>query len=160
MPAPAIPQRSRRDLRGFIALLEARGQLRRISAPVDPDLELAAIADRVLAMGGPALLFENVIGSPMPVAVNLLGTVERVLWSMGMEEPQELETLGERLALLQQPRPPKGLKEVARFGRQAVTNNGTGLTTARERVPLVVLMKIRLPPTNSRVTASGELPRS
>jgi len=116
MPAPAIPQRSRRDLRGFIALLEARGQLRRISAPVDPDLELAAIADRVLAMGGPALLFENVIGSPMPVAVNLLGTVERVLWSMGMEEPQELETLGERLALLQQPRPPKGLKEVARFG--------------------------------------------
>ena len=116
MPAPAIPQRSRRDLRGFIALLESRGQLRRISAPVDPDLELAAIADRVLAMGGPALLFENVIGSPMPVAVNLLGTVERVLWSMGMEEPQELETLGERLALLQQPRPPKGLKEVARFG--------------------------------------------
>ena len=116
MPAPAIPQRSRRDLRGFMALLESRGQLRRISAPVDPDLELAAIADRVLAMGGPALLFENVIGSPMPVAVNLLGTVERVLWSMGMEEPQELETLGERLALLQQPRPPKGLKEVARFG--------------------------------------------
>ena len=116
MPAPAIPQRSRRDLRGFIALLESRGQLRRITAPVDPDLELAAIADRVLAMGGPALLFENVIGSPMPVAVNLLGTVERVLWSMGMEEPQELETLGERLALLQQPRPPKGLKEVARFG--------------------------------------------
>ena len=50
-----------RDLRGFLKLLEQKGQLRRITAPVDPDLELAAIADRVLAMGGPALLFENVI---------------------------------------------------------------------------------------------------
>ncbi|MEY3735486.1 MAG: hypothetical protein RLZZ624_545, partial [Cyanobacteriota bacterium] len=83
---------------------------------MDADLELAAIADRVLAQGGPALLFENVIGSTMPVAVNLLGTVERVVWSMGMEAPEELEALGEKLALLQQPRPPKGLKEVGRFG--------------------------------------------
>ena len=98
-----------RDLRGFLQLLERRGQLRRISAPVDPDLELTAIADRVLAMGGPALLFENVIGSSMPVAVNLLGTVERVVWSMGMERAEELEVLGAKLALLQQPRPPKGL---------------------------------------------------
>ena len=60
-----------RDLRDFLKLLEERGQLRRITAPVDPDLELAAIADRVLAAGGPALLFENVIGSSMPVAVNI-----------------------------------------------------------------------------------------
>jgi 4-hydroxy-3-polyprenylbenzoate decarboxylase len=70
---------TRRDLRDFLSLLEQRGRLRRISAPVDPDLELAAIADRVLARGGPALLFENVIGSSMPVAINLLGTQERVL---------------------------------------------------------------------------------
>ena len=105
-----------RDLRGFLALLEARGRLRRITAPVDPDLELAAIADRVLACGGPALLFENVIGSSMPVAINLLGTQERVLWSLGMERPEELEALGEKLALLQQPRPPKGAAELRRFG--------------------------------------------
>ena len=116
MAATAPPQRSRRDLRGFIELLESRGALRRISAPVDPDLELAAIADRVLAAGGPGLLFENVIGSSMPVAVNLLGTQERVLWSLGMEQPEELEALGERLALLQQPRPPKGAREAVRFG--------------------------------------------
>ena len=45
-----------RDLRGFLKLLEDRGQLRRITAPVDPDLELAATADRVLSQGGPALL--------------------------------------------------------------------------------------------------------
>jgi 4-hydroxy-3-polyprenylbenzoate decarboxylase len=109
-----------RDLRDFLRLLEQRGQLRRINAPVDPDLELAAIADRVLGLGGPALLFENVIGSPMPVAVNLLGTVERVVWSMGMERPEELEALGEKLALLQQPRPPKGLGELRRYGGLAL----------------------------------------
>ncbi|MEB3322587.1 MAG: UbiD family decarboxylase [Synechococcaceae cyanobacterium] len=108
--------RQGRDLRAFLELLDRRGQLRRITAPVDPDLELAAIADRVLAMGGPALLFENVIGSTMPVAVNLLGTVQRVVWSLGMEEADELEALGERLALLQQPRPPKGAAELRRFG--------------------------------------------
>ena len=83
-----------RDLRGFLKLLEDRGQLRRITAPVDPDLELAAIADRVLSQGGPALLFENVIGSSMAVAVNTLGTVERVVWSMGLERAEQLEELG------------------------------------------------------------------
>ena len=106
-----------RDLRGFLKLLEDRGQLRRITAPVDPDLELAAIADRVLSQGGPALLFENVIGSSMPVAVNTLGTVERVVWSMGLERAEQLEELGSRLALLQQPRPPKGLNETKQFAR-------------------------------------------
>jgi 4-hydroxy-3-polyprenylbenzoate decarboxylase len=108
---------AQRDLRDFLKLVEERGQLRRITAPVDPDLELAAIADRVLALGGPALLFENVIGSPMPVVVNLLGTVERVVWSMGLERLEQLEELGSRLALLQQPRPPKGLRESASFAR-------------------------------------------
>ncbi len=103
------------DMRGFLHLLEQRGQLRRISAPVDPDLEVAAIADRVLARGGPALLFENVIGASMPVAVNLLGTLERVVWSMGLEDAQQLEDLGTKLALLQQPKPPKGIKETAAF---------------------------------------------
>ena len=116
MASTGFSRRRQRDLRGFLELLEARGRLRRISAPVDPDLELAAIADRVLGLGGPALLFDNVIGSAMPVAINLLGTQERVLWSMGMERPEELEALGERLALLQQPRPPKGAREAVRFG--------------------------------------------
>ena len=46
-----------RDLRGFIQLLEERGQLRRITAPVDRDLEVAEIANRMLQAGSPALLF-------------------------------------------------------------------------------------------------------
>ncbi len=104
-----------RDFRDFLALLEERGQLRRISAEVDPDLELAAISDKVLARGGPALLFENVKGSKIPVAINVLGTMERVVWSMGLENEEELENLGNKLALLQQPKPPKGLKSTKEF---------------------------------------------
>ncbi len=102
-------------MRDFLELLEKKGQLRRIKAKVDPNLELAAISDRVLGMGGPALLFENVIGSSIPVAINLLGTVERVVWSMGLKNVDELEDLGRKLALLQQPRPPKGLQETSLF---------------------------------------------
>ncbi len=104
-----------RDMRNFIALLERKGQLKRIKAEVNPDLELAAITDRVLARGGPALLFENVKGSTLPVATNLLGTMERVVWSMGLEKAEELEELGRKLALLQQPKPPKDLKETRAF---------------------------------------------
>ena len=100
-------------MRSFLKLLEQKGQLLRITAPVNPDLELAAISDRVLKYGGPALLFENVIGTRMPVAINLLGTMERVVWSMGLKRADELEELGTRLALLQQPRPPKGSKKPA-----------------------------------------------
>ncbi len=106
-----------RDLRGFIKQLEQRGQLRRISAPVDSDLEIAEIANRMLQRGGPGLLFENVKGSPYPVAINLLGTVERVCWAMNMESPQELETLGKKLALLYQPRPPKKVSQAIDLGK-------------------------------------------
>lgn len=106
-----------RDLRGFIKQLEQRGQLRRISAAVDSDLEIAEIANRMLQRGGPGLLFENVKGSPYPVAINLLGTVERVCWAMNMESPQELETLGKKLALLYQPRPPKKVSQAINLGK-------------------------------------------
>ena len=106
-----------RDLRGFIKLLESKGQLRRISALVDPDLEIAEISNRMLQAGGPGLLFENVKGSPFPVAVNLMGTVERICWSMNMETPEELETLGSKLAMLQQPKPPKKIKQAVDFGK-------------------------------------------
>ncbi|NJL82530.1 MAG: UbiD family decarboxylase [Chloroflexaceae bacterium] len=106
-----------RDLRGFIKQLEERGQLRRISALVDPDLEIAEIANRMLQAGGPGLLFEKVKGSAFPVAVNLMGTVERICWAMNLEQPEELETLGKKLALLQQPKPPKNLSQVVDFAK-------------------------------------------
>ncbi|MEA5533212.1 UbiD family decarboxylase [Crocosphaera sp. XPORK-15E] len=106
-----------RDLRGFIKQLEQRGQLRRISSLVDPDLEIAEISNRMLQAGGPALLFENVKGAKFPVAINLMGTVERICWAMKMEKPQELEILGEKLAMLQQPKPPKKISQAIDFGK-------------------------------------------
>ncbi|HEX9789147.1 MAG TPA: UbiD family decarboxylase, partial [Kiloniellales bacterium] len=83
--------------------------------PVSPDLEMTEIQTRLLADGGPAVLFENVVGAngrryDMPVLVNLFGTVERVAW--GMErEPADLRALGETLAFLRQPEPPGDLRE-------------------------------------------------
>ncbi|MFN9174151.1 MAG: UbiD family decarboxylase, partial [Synechocystis sp.] len=106
-----------RDLRGFIQLLESRGQLRRITAEVDPDLEVAEIANRMLQAGGAGLVFENIKGSPFPVAVNLMGTVERICWAMNMQEPLELEDLGRKLAMLQQPKPPKKISQAIDFGK-------------------------------------------
>lgn len=106
-----------RDLRGFIKLLEEKNQLRRITAEVDPDLEIAEISNRMLQAGGPGLLFENVKGSPYPVAVNLMGTLERICWAMNMETPQDLEELGKKLALLQQPKPPKKISQAVDFGK-------------------------------------------
>ena len=103
------------SLRDFMAGLEARGELKRVSAPVSPYLEMTEIQTRLLAEGGPAVLFENVVkpdGSPyaMPVLVNLFGTVERV--AAGMERtPGELREVGETLAFLRQPEPPGGWRE-------------------------------------------------
>ena len=65
------------DLRDFLDQLEARGQLKRIATEVDPDLEITEICDRTLKMQGPALLFENVMGSDVPVLANLFGTPEQ-----------------------------------------------------------------------------------
>jgi len=106
-----------RDLRQFLTLLEQRGQLRRITTAVDPDLEVAEIANRLLLAGGPALLFENVKGASMPLAINVMGTVERVCWAMNMDHVAELETLGEKLALLYQPRPPKKFSQAINLGK-------------------------------------------
>ncbi|HIK17056.1 MAG TPA: UbiD family decarboxylase [Leptolyngbyaceae cyanobacterium M33_DOE_097] len=106
-----------RDLRGFLKLLEQRGQLRRITTAVDPNLEVAEIANRLMQSGGPALLFENVKGSEYPLAVNVMGTVERVCWAMNMEQPAELEDLGKKLALLYQPRPPKKVSQAVEMGK-------------------------------------------
>jgi 4-hydroxy-3-polyprenylbenzoate decarboxylase len=106
-----------RDLRGFIKVLEERGQLHRITALVDPDMEIAEISNRMLQRGGPGLLFENVKGASFPVAVNLMGTEERVCWAMNMEHPQELESLGKKLGMLQQPKPPKKISQAVEFGK-------------------------------------------
>ncbi|MBI5937925.1 MAG: 4-hydroxy-3-polyprenylbenzoate decarboxylase [Betaproteobacteria bacterium] len=100
-----------KDLRDFIAQLEQRGELKRIPVEVDPKLEMTEIGDRVLRSGGPALLFERPKGHGMPVLANLFGTVQRVALGMGEEDPARLREIGQLLAYLKEPEPPKGLKD-------------------------------------------------
>ncbi|HIF9435170.1 TPA: 4-hydroxy-3-polyprenylbenzoate decarboxylase [Photobacterium damselae] len=99
------------DLRDFIDYLEAQGQLKRISHPVDPNQEITEICDRTLRAKGPALLFENPIGYDIPVLANLFGTPERVAMGMGRTDVKELRQVGEWLAYLKEPEPPQGLRD-------------------------------------------------
>ena len=99
------------DLREFIEALEAQGELIRIKAPVDANLEITEICRRTLDKQGPALLFENVNGATMPVLANLFGTTKRVAMAMGQADLSALRELGKVLAQLKQPEPPKGFKD-------------------------------------------------
>ena len=100
-----------RDLRDFVAQLEARGELKRIGLEVDPRLEMTEICDRVLRAQGPALLFERPTGHRMPVLANLFGTPQRVAFGMGRESVAAVRELGALLAQLKEPEPPKGFKD-------------------------------------------------
>jgi 4-hydroxy-3-polyprenylbenzoate decarboxylase len=111
-----------RNLREFIAALEAEGELVRVREPVSTVLEITEICTRLLKTGGPAVLFENPVGADgkptgMPCLANLFGTVKRVAMGVTMEGKTtrstgaELREVGELLAFLRNPEPPRGLKE-------------------------------------------------
>ncbi|HEU0231303.1 MAG TPA: 4-hydroxy-3-polyprenylbenzoate decarboxylase [Burkholderiaceae bacterium] len=104
-----------RDLRDFIAQLERAGELKRVAARVDTDLEITEICDRVLRRAGPALLFEHPVhqgaDAAMPVLANLFGTPRRVAWGMGADDVGALRETGELLAALREPEPPKGFRD-------------------------------------------------
>ncbi len=100
-----------KDLRDFIAQLESQGELKRITAEIDPNLEMTEICDRTLRAGGPALLFENPKGFDTPVLANLFGTPERVAMGMGESSVTALREVGKLLASLKEPSPPKGIKD-------------------------------------------------
>ena len=113
---------SYKSLRDFIEKLEAAGELRRVTEPVAVNLEMTEIQTRLLAEGGPAVIFEKPVMddgriSPMPVLVNLFGTVKRVAMGVTLEDKErttgaELREVGELLAFLRQPEPPGGFKDV------------------------------------------------
>ena len=110
-----------RSLREFMAVLEAAGELVRVSEPVSTVLEMTEIQTRLLADGGPAVLFEKPVlangePSPIPCLVNLFGTVKRVAMGVTMEGKTrttgaELREVGELLAFLRQPEPPRGFSD-------------------------------------------------
>ncbi|MGQ8366978.1 4-hydroxy-3-polyprenylbenzoate decarboxylase [Glaciecola sp. 1036] len=101
-----------KDLRDFIQQLEQMGELKRVTLPIDTDLEMTEIADRTLRAGGPAILFENPKEHNIPVLANLFGTPKRVALGMGQESVEALREVGKLLAFLKEPEPPKGLKDL------------------------------------------------
>ena len=100
-----------RDLREWIALLEREGELVRVSAEVDPDLEVTEIVDRTVKAGGPALLFEKPKGSSHPLLINQFGTERRMCLAFGVER---LDDLGTRVSDVLEMQPPQGLVEKVR----------------------------------------------
>jgi 4-hydroxy-3-polyprenylbenzoate decarboxylase len=108
-----------RDLRDFVAGLDAAGELRRLGNPVSARLEMTAISDLVLRAGGPALLFERPDGYKISALTNLFGTPKRVAMGMGADDVGELRDVGRMLASLKEPEPPKGLKDGGRLLQMA-----------------------------------------
>jgi len=81
------------NLRAFVELLRARGELAHVRARVDPELEVAEIHRRVIAADGPALYFEQVAGSPFPLVTNLFGSQKRVELAFGSRPRETVEAV-------------------------------------------------------------------
>src|SRR5437899_69699 len=99
------------DLREWIKRLEGEGELVRITAEVDPELEITEITDRTVKAGGPALLFENVKGSERPLLINQFGTERRMCMAL---DASSLDAVAERVSDVLEMQPPQGLVEKVR----------------------------------------------
>lgn len=99
------------DLRDFINFLEKKNLLVRVKAEVDPKLEVTEILNQILAKNGPAVIFENVKGSDIPIVANLFGTEERIALALDTT-PEGFSEIGEFLASIKQPNLPDGFLEV------------------------------------------------
>src|SRR6476660_9860999 len=99
------------DLRSWIALLESEGELVRVSAEVDPHLEVTEIVDRTVKAGGPALLFEHPKDSSHPLLINQFGTERRMCLALGVER---LDDVAAKLEDVLEMQPPQGLVDKVR----------------------------------------------
>ena len=95
------------DLRAFLDRLRRDGDLVEVAAPVDPHLEAAEIHRRVIAAGGPALLFTNVQGAAFPLATNLFGTARRAELAFGERPFRLIRRLVELVETVLPPTPAK-----------------------------------------------------
>src|SRR5690606_6370334 len=93
------------DLRTFIAALRDRRDIVEIEVPVDPVLEVAEIHRRVIAAGGPALIFRQVRGASVPLVTNLFGTADRAALAFGTRPRQLIERLVTLAETLMPPTP-------------------------------------------------------
>jgi 4-hydroxy-3-polyprenylbenzoate decarboxylase len=107
------------DLRDFMGQLSALGELRELAEPVSPYLEMTAVGDKLLRVGGPAVLCRQPTGFSTPCLINLFGTTRRVALGMGADSLDELRNVGSVLANLKEPDPPKGLKDAGRIWHMA-----------------------------------------
>ena len=96
------------DLNDFIADLDKRKLLARVRESVSPDLEIAALTDRVCKSpgGGPGLLFEHPTGFDIPVATNLFGSLERMCLALGVSS---LDEIAREIDDLMTPKMPTGM---------------------------------------------------
>src|SRR5262245_44789270 len=96
-----------RDLSEFLRDLESRRWLERLTEPLSPDLEIAAVTDRACKSpnGGPGLLFEKPAGFDIPVATNVFGSIDRICLALGV---RTLDDLAREIDGLMTPPVPKG----------------------------------------------------
>jgi 4-hydroxy-3-polyprenylbenzoate decarboxylase len=120
-----------RDLREWIALLEREGELVRVQAEVDPDLEITEIVDRTVKAGGPALLFEHPKGARHPLLINQFGTERRMCLGFGVEK---LDDVARKLSDVLEMQPPSGLMDKVR-GLQKLKSIADSLPEVVRRGP-------------------------
>src|SRR5919107_2808457 len=103
-----------KDLTDFISAIDSERMLARIAEPVRPDLEIAAVTDKVSKSpgGGPALLFENPTGFDMPVAINLYGSMKRMCMALGVKS---LDDLAKEIEELTNPKMPAGMLDTLKM---------------------------------------------
>ena len=128
-----------KNLKEFIDHLETIGELKRVKHQVSTILEMTEIQRRMLKIEGPAILFEQVITengkNPIPVLVNLFGNVKRVALALNTT-PDKIKDIGETLAFLRQPTPPKGWKETLSMAPLLKTILATAPAATRQAVSL------------------------
>ena len=105
------------SLHDFVQVLQRDGELKRITYPVKAELEITEIADRVMKSGGPALLFENVMGKQIPVLINAFGSAKRMALALGVAD---IEQIAREIQKLIQTKPPKSLKRQAQLARRII----------------------------------------
>ncbi len=143
--AAVVPFRS---LGEFLDTIEKTGDLARVTRPVSRDLEITEITQRVLRDNGPALVFENVRGTTVPVVTNLLGSFRRI--ALAFDAPN-VDAVGERIERLVHLRPPAGILGAVRDLSGTIET----LSTLRSLAP----KRVRSAPCQEVVETSVDLER-
>ena len=123
------------SLRDYLNALEKRAALRRVDAPVNPELEVTELCHRAIRNEGPALWFENPTGSNMPLVGNVYGTEDRVSAAIGLSSPAEFRAFGKKLAWLKSPELPSSISgAIDSLSRLAASQTSTRSKTRGHRV--------------------------